>query len=135
VDATQRPHEELHDRLRDILARFEREVKGVLGSAIIDPSGVALAWTLKGGAHQLVVSTLGSALWQIIDRTGASLDLGNAARGIVSCEKGSLAVYEIPGSQGFIMVVLLDSNANHIDFMMRCRLVLDDLSQVVAGGG
>ncbi|MGH2668188.1 MAG: roadblock/LC7 domain-containing protein [bacterium] len=130
----ERPGDALHDRLRDLLARFEREVKGVLGSAVIDSEGVALAWTLKGGAHQIVVSTLGTALHQLIGRTGGALDLGPTERGIVTCEKGSLAVYDVPRTNGLLLVVLLDSNANYIDFMVRVRLLVTDVSRVVAGG-
>ena len=126
------PSEELSRGLHEILQALQAALSGILGSVLVDDSGLPLAWDLKGGADPTLIATAGAMLSRTSDRTTEILDFGSLRTVVLTSDKGTIGVFRV--SARTALVVLLQPSTNNILATVEVNKALERLRQVIAPG-
>ena len=126
------PSEEVSRELHDILQSLQANLAGILGSVLVDESGLPLAWDLKGGADPTLIATAGALLVRAGDRTTEVLDFGTLRNAVLTSDKGSIAVFRV--SPRVSLVTLLQPSTNNILVIVEVNKALERLRGVIAPG-
>lgn len=126
------PAEELSRGLHEILQSLQASLSGILGSVLVDDSGLPLAWDLKGGADPTLIATAGAMLSRASDRTTEILDFGVLRSVILTSDKGTIGVWRVSARTS--LVVLLQPSTNNILATVEVHKALERLRQVIAPG-
>lgn len=126
------PSEELSRGLHDILQSLQASLSGILGSVLVDDTGLPLAWDLKGGADPTLIATAGAMLSRVSDRTTEILDFGVLRSVILTSDKGTIGVWRVSARTS--LVVLLQPSTNNILATVEVNKALERLRQVIAPG-
>ncbi|MHB8604791.1 MAG: roadblock/LC7 domain-containing protein [Thermoplasmatota archaeon] len=122
----------LSRELHDTLQALQENLPGILGSALVDETGLPLAWDLKGGADPTLLATAGAIISRSSDRTSRALDFGGVRNAVLTAERGTIAIFRV--SQRVSLVVLLQSSTNNILVMVEVTKALERLRQVISPG-
>lgn len=126
------PAEELSRALHEILQDLQAALSGILGSLLVDDSGLPLAWDLKGGADPTLIATAGAMISRTGDRSTEILDFGNLRTAVITSDKGTLGVFRVSARTS--LVVLLQPSTNNILATVEVNKALERLRQVVSPG-
>ena len=126
------PSEELSRTLHDILQNLQASLSGILGSVLVDDTGLPLAWDLKGGADPTLIATAGAMISRTGDRSTEILDFGNLRNVILTSDKGTIGVFRVSASSS--LVVLLQPSTNNILATVEVNKALERLRTVIAPG-
>jgi len=126
------PSEELSRVLHEILQTLQASLSGILGSVLVDGSGLPLAWDLKGGADPTLIATAGAMLSRTSDRSTEILDFGTLRNVILTSDKGTIGVFRVSARTS--LVVLLQPSTNNILATVEINKALERLRQVIAPG-
>lgn len=126
------PSEELSRSLHEILQGLQAGLSGILGSVLVDDSGLPLAWDLKGGADPTLIATAGAMLSRTSDRSTEILDFGSLRNVILTSDKGTIGTFRVSARTS--LVVLLQPSTNNILAIVEINKALDRLRQVIAPG-
>lgn len=126
------PSEELSQGLHEILQSLQASLSGILGSVLVDDSGLPLAWDLKGGADPTLIATAGAMLGRASDRSTEILDFGHLRSTILTSDKGTIGVWRVSARTS--LVVLLQPSTNNILVTVEVNKALDRLRGVIAPG-
>lgn len=126
------PSEELSRGLHDILQSLQAALSGILGSVLVDDSGLPLAWDLKGGADPTLIATAGAMLTKTSDRSTEILDFGSLRNVILTSDKGTIGVFRVSARTS--LVVLLQPSTNNILATVEVNKALERLRQVISPG-
>lgn len=126
------PSEELSRALHEILQNLQAALSGILGSVLVDESGLPLAWDLKGGADPTLIATAGAMISRTGERSTEILDFGNLRNAILTSDKGTLGVFRVSARTS--LVVLLQPSTNNILATVEINKALERLRQVVSPG-
>lgn len=126
------PSEELSRGLHDILQSLQAVLSGILGSVLVDDSGLPLAWDLKGGADPTLIATAGAMLTKTSDRSTEILDFGSLRNVILTSDKGTIGVFRVSARTS--LVVLLQPSTNNILATVEVNKALERLRQVISPG-
>ncbi len=126
------PSEEVSRDLHEILQSLQANLSGILGSVIVDETGLPLAWDLKGGADPTLIATAGALITRAGDRTTEVLDFGTVRTAVLTSDKGSIAVFRV--SPRIVLITLLQPSTNNILVIVEVNKALDRLRQVIAPG-
>jgi predicted regulator of Ras-like GTPase activity (Roadblock/LC7/MglB family) len=118
--------------LRDALQELAKNLRGILGSVVVDDQGSPLVWDLRGGAEPMIVATAGAVLAKASGRTADILDMGMPRNTVLTTEQGSVAVFRI--TEGLSLVTLLQPTANNILVLVEVGKTLERLRSVMAPG-
>lgn len=125
--------DEMAVELREALQELQKNLRGILGSVVVDEGGSPLVWELRGGVEPMLVATAGAMLARATTRTADLLDLGGMRNTVVTTEQGSVAIFRV--NDGASLVVLLQPTANNILVLVEVGKTLDRLRGVMGGGG
>lgn len=126
------PSEELSRSLHEILQGLQASLSGILGSVLVDDTGLPLAWDLKGGADPTLIATAGAMISRTGDRSTEILDFGNLRTAILTSDKGTIGVFRVSARTS--LVVLLQPSTNNILATVEIHKALDRLRLVVPPG-
>lgn len=126
------PSEELSRALHEILQGLQAALSGILGSVLVDESGLPLAWDLKGGADPTLIATAGAMISRTGERSTEILDFGNLRNAILTSDKGTLGVFRVSARTS--LVVLLQPSTNNVLATVEVNKALERLRQVVSPG-
>lgn len=126
------PSEELSRSLHEILQGLQASLSGILGSVLVDDTGLPLAWDLKGGADPTLIATAGAMISRTGDRSTEILDFGNLRTSILTSDKGTIGVFRVSARTS--LVVLLQPSTNNILATVEIHKALDRLRLVVPPG-
>lgn len=126
------PSEELSRSLHDVLQGLQASLSGILGSVLVDDSGLPLAWDLKGGADPTLIATAGAMIGRSGERATEILDFGSVRNAVLTSDKGTLGVFRVSARTS--LVVLLQPSTNNILATVEVNKALERLRQVVAPG-
>ena len=126
------PSEELSGELHGILQDLQAALSGILGSVLVDDTGLPLAWDLKGGADPTLIATAGAMISRTGERSTEILDFGNLRNAILTSDKGTLGVFRVSARTS--LVVLLQPSTNNILATVEVNKALERLRGVVAPG-
>jgi predicted regulator of Ras-like GTPase activity (Roadblock/LC7/MglB family) len=126
------PSEELSRELHEILQGLQAALSGILGSVLVDDTGLPLAWDLKGGADPTLIATAGAMISRTGDRSTEILDFGNLRNAVLTSDKGTLGVFRVSARTS--LVVLLQPSTNNILATVEVNKALERLRLVVAPG-
>jgi predicted regulator of Ras-like GTPase activity (Roadblock/LC7/MglB family) len=118
--------------LREALGELQKNLRGILGSVIVDDQGNPIMWDLRGGAEPMVVATAGAMLAKASGRTGDLLDMGDTRNVVLTTEQGSIAIFRI--AEGTNLVTLLQPTANNILVLVEVGKTLERLRGVLGPG-
>lgn len=124
--------DELGQELRGALQELQKNLRGILGSVIVDEEGRPLVWELRGGVEPMLVATAGAVLARATSRTADLLDLGAMRNTVLTTEQGSLAVFRVGDSTA--LVVLLQPTVNNILVTVEVGKTLERLRGVMGVG-
>lgn len=119
--------------LRDALQELQKNLRGILGSVVVDDEGQPIVWDLRGGAEPMLVATAGAVLSKVSARTADMLDMGGMRNVVLTTEQGSVAVFRI--AEGASLVALLQPTANNILVLVEVGKTLERLRSVMQPGG
>ena len=123
---------ELSRELREALQALQKDLRGVLGSVLVDERGSPLVWELRGGAEPMLVATAGAMLARTTARIADQLDLGALRNTVLTTEQGSVAVFGVVDNT--YLVVLLQPTANSILVLVEVGKALERLREVMGAG-
>jgi predicted regulator of Ras-like GTPase activity (Roadblock/LC7/MglB family) len=126
------PSEELSRTLHDVLQGLQASLSGILGSVLVDDTGLPLAWDLKGGADPTLIATAGAMISRTGERSTEILDLGNLRTAILTSDKGTLGLFRVSARTS--LVVLLQPSTNNILATVEINKAMDKLRGVVPPG-
>lgn len=126
------PSEELSRTLHDTLQNLQASLAGILGSVLVDETGLPLAWDLKGGADPTLIATAGAMLTRTSDRSTEILDFGSLRNVILTSDKGTIGVFRVSARTS--LVVLLQPSTNNILATVEVAKALEKLRTVIAPG-
>lgn len=126
------PSEELSRALHEILQSLQASLSGILGSVLVDETGLPLAWDLKGGADPTLIATAGAMIGRTGDRATEILDFGSLRNVILTSDKGTIGAFRVSASSS--LVVLLQPSTNNILATVEVNKALERLRQVIAPG-
>lgn len=126
------PSEEVSRDLHEILQSLQGNLSGILGSVLVDDTGLPLAWDLKGGADPTLIATAGALLTRAGDRTADVLDFGTVRNAVLTSDKGTIAVFRV--SPRVSLVTLLQPSTNNILAIIEVGKALERLRGVIAPG-
>ena len=126
------PAEELSRALHEILQTLQASLSGILGSVLVDDTGLPLAWDLKGGADPTLIATAGAMLSRTSDRSTEILDFGTLRNVILTSDKGTIGLFRVSARTS--LVVLLQPSTNNILATVEVNKALERLRQVIAPG-
>lgn len=126
------PSEELSQSLHEILQGLQAGLSGILGSLLVDDTGLPLAWDLKGGADPSLIATAGALISRTCDRSTELLDFGNLRASVLTSDKGTIGIFRVSARTS--LVVLLQPSTNNILATVEVNKALDRLRQVIAPG-
>ena len=126
------PSEALSRTLHDVLQGLQASLSGILGSVLVDDTGLPLAWDLKGGADPTLIATAGAMISRTGERSTEILDLGNLRTAILTSDKGTLGLFRVSARTS--LVVLLQPSTNNILATVEINKALDRLRGVVPPG-
>lgn len=126
------PSEELSRELHEILQSLQAGLSGILGSLLVDDTGLPLAWDLKGGADPTLIATAGAMISRAADRSTEILDFGNLRSTVLSSDKGTIGIFRVSARTS--LVVLLQPSTNNILATVEVNKALERLRQVIAPG-
>lgn len=126
------PSEELSRTLHEILQSLQAGLSGILGSLLVDDTGLPLAWDLKGGADPTLIATAGAMISRAADRSTEILDFGNLRSSVLSSDKGTIGIFRVSARTS--LVVLLQPSTNNILATVEVGKALERLRQVIAPG-
>lgn len=124
--------EALSQELREALQELQKNLRGILGSVIVDNDGTPLVWELRGGAEPMLVATAGAMLARATARTADMLDMGDLRNTVLTTDQGSVAVFRINPDAS--LVVLLQPTANNILVTVEVGKTLERLRGVMGAG-
>jgi predicted regulator of Ras-like GTPase activity (Roadblock/LC7/MglB family) len=125
--------DELSRELREALQELQKNLRGILGSVIVDDQGVPLVWELRGGVEPMLVATAGAVLARATARAADHLDMGTPRNVVLTTDQGSVAVFRIADNAS--LVTLLQPTANNILVLVEVGKTLERLRGVMAPGG
>ena len=126
------PSEALSRTLHDVLQGLQASLSGILGSVLVDDTGLPLAWDLKGGADPTLIATAGAMISRTGERSTEILDLGNLRTAILTSDKGTLGLFRVSARTS--LVVLLQPSTNNILATVEINKAMDRLRGVVPPG-
>lgn len=126
------PSEELSRALHDVLQDLQAALNGILGSVLVDDTGLPLAWDLKGGADPTLIATAGAMLSRTSDRSTEILDFGTLKNVILTSDKGTIGSFRVSARTS--LVVLLQPSTNNILATVEINKALERLRGVIAPG-
>ncbi len=126
------PSEELSRGLHDILQGLQAGLSGILGSILVDDTGLPLAWDLKGGADPTLIATAGAMVSRAADRSTEILDFGSLRSTVLTSDKGTIGIFRVSARTS--LVVLLQPSTNNILATVEINKALERLRQVIAPG-
>lgn len=126
------PSEELSRDLHGILQDLQGALSGILGTVLVDETGLPLAWDLKGGADPTLIATAGALIARGGERVTEILDFGSLRAAIYTTDKGTLGVFRV--SARTALVVLLQPSTNNVLATVEVAKALERLRGVVAPG-
>lgn len=126
------PSEEISRDLHAILQDLQGNLSGILGSVLVDETGLPLAWDLKGGADPTLIATAGALITRAAERTTEVLDFGNVRNTVLTSDKGSIAIFRV--SPRVSLITLLQPSTNNILVIVEVNKALERLRQVIAPG-
>jgi len=118
--------------LREALRELQKNLRGVLGSVIVDDKGKPVVWELSGGVEPMLVATAGAVLAKAAGRTADILDLEGLRNTVLTTEQGSVAIFRIV--QDANLVTLLQPTANNILVLVEVGKTLERLRSVMGHG-
>lgn len=124
--------DELSRELREALQELQKNLRGILGSVIVDSQGSPLAWDLRGGVEPVLVATAGAMLAKATERTSDLLDMGRMRNTVLTTEQGSIAVFRVTPEA--LLVTLLQPTANSILVLVEVGKALERLREVMVPG-
>jgi len=124
--------EELGRELRAVLQDLQRNLRGLIGSMLVDHRGDPLVWELRGGVEPMFVSLVGSLLAQASERTVAEMDLGLMRNTVVTTEQGALAVFRV--SDEAFLVLVMQATANNVLVAIEAQKAIVKLREVMGHG-
>jgi len=126
------PSDDLSRTLHEILQSLQHSLSGILGSVLVDESGLPLAWDLKGGADPTLIATAGAMQARAAERSAKVLDYGVPRSLVLSSDKGTIAVYRVSARTS--LVVMLQSSTNNVLATIEIHKALDGLRAVIPSG-
>jgi predicted regulator of Ras-like GTPase activity (Roadblock/LC7/MglB family) len=126
------PSEELSRTLHEILQGLQAGLSGILGSLLVDETGLPLAWDLKGGADPTLIATAGALISRAADRSTEVLDFGSLRSTVMTSDKGTIGIFRVSARTS--LVVLLQPSTNNILATVEVGKALERLRQVIAPG-
>jgi predicted regulator of Ras-like GTPase activity (Roadblock/LC7/MglB family) len=128
----QQPEPQDQDQeLREALRELQKNLRGVLGSVIVDDRGKPVVWELRGGVEPMLVATAGAVLAKAAGRTADILDLEGLRNTVLTTEQGSVAIFRIVEDAN--LVTLLQPTANSILVLVEVGKTLERLRSVLHG--
>jgi len=124
--------DELSAELREALQELQKNLRGILGSVIVDNQGTPLVWELRGGVEPMLVATAGAMLARATDRTADHLDMGAMRNTVLTTEQGSIAIFRITDQAS--LVTLLQPTTNNILVLVEVNKTLERLRGVMVPG-
>lgn len=124
--------EDMGRELREALQELQKNLRGILGSVVVDQRGSPLVWDLRGGVEPMLVATAGAMLARATDRTADLLDMGLMRNTVLTTEQGSIAIFRIDDTTS--LVTLLQPTANNILVVVEVGKTLDRLREVMGPG-
>jgi predicted regulator of Ras-like GTPase activity (Roadblock/LC7/MglB family) len=128
----QQAAEDIGRELRGALQDLQKNLRGILGSVIVDDRGQPLVWDLRGGVEPMLVATAGAMLARATERTADLLDMGALRNTVLTTDQGSIAIFRIDGSTS--LVTLLQPTANNILVVVEVGKALERLREVMGPG-
>lgn len=126
------PSEQLSRSLHEVLQGLQASLSGILGSVLVDDTGLPLAWDLKGGADPTLIATAGAMISRTGERATEILDFGNLRTAILTSDKGTIGVFRVSARTS--LVVLLQPSTNNILATVEINKALERMRGVVAPG-
>jgi predicted regulator of Ras-like GTPase activity (Roadblock/LC7/MglB family) len=124
--------DEVSRELREALQDLQKNLRGMLGSVVVDNDGSPLVWDLRGGAEPMLVATAGAMLARATERTADLLDMGGMRNTVLTTEQGSIAIFRINPDAS--LVTLLTPTANNILVLVEVGKTLERLRGVMGAG-
>ncbi|HEV8359190.1 MAG TPA: roadblock/LC7 domain-containing protein [Candidatus Thermoplasmatota archaeon] len=124
--------DELARELRETLQELQKNLRGILGSVIVDDHGTPLVWDLRGGVEPMLVATAGGMLARATARAADLLDMGSLKNTVLTTEQGSIAIFRIDNATS--LVALLQPTANNILVVVEVGKALERLREVMQPG-
>jgi predicted regulator of Ras-like GTPase activity (Roadblock/LC7/MglB family) len=128
----QQAAEDMGRELREALQDLQKNLRGILGSVIVDDRGQPLVWDLRGGVEPMLVATAGAMLSRATERTADLLDMGTLRNTVLTTDQGSIAIFRIDATTS--LVTLLQPTANNILVVVEVGKALEKLREVMAPG-
>lgn len=126
------PSQEMSRNLHAILQELQGSLSGLVGSVLVDESGLPLAWDLKGGADPTIIATAGALITRAGERTSEVLDFGNVRSAVLTTDKGTVAIFRV--TTRIALVTLLQPSTNNILVIVEVNKALDRFREVIAPG-